>query len=182
MALTDEYAAALMPLGRAFEAYAKVTGHSPVLVGGAATAIYTAGQFPSGDFDVVAARDKAFNAAMLEHGFIHEDRPGKLKVGFYHPDHLKFGYQQVTGPLFGGLSDRNRLVRVTVTEDDDAVMLPSVEDLIADRLGQHAVASPTDDSRLLQAKALFNLAETVDIPYLRQRISDEQGDPALIGL
>ncbi len=100
-----------MPLSRAFEAYIQITGHSPVLVGGAATAIYTAGLFPSGDFDVVAANDEVFKATMLEQGFIPEDRAGKLRVGFYHPDHPNFGYQQVTGPLFDGLSDENRLVR-----------------------------------------------------------------------
>ncbi len=182
MALTDGYIAALAPLSRAFEAYSARTGHSPVLVGGAAAAIYTDGQFPSGDFDVVAASDESFDVAMLEQGFVRENRLGKLKIGFYHPDHLSFGYQQVTGPLFDGLSDVKRLVRVTVTEQGDAVVLPAIEDMIADRLGQHETASPTDHSRLLQAQALLKLAAAIDMPYLLKRISDEQGNPRLLGL
>ena len=182
MALTDEYIAALIPLSRAFEAYAKVAGHSPVLVGGAATAIYTAGLFPSGDFDVVAASDDIFSAVMLDQGFIREDRTGKLKIGFYHPDHLKFGYQQVTGPLFDGRADATKLIRMVMTDEGDAIVLPAIEDMIADRLAQHSVASPTDDSRLRQARTLFELAANLDVPYLRKRVCDEAGDLTLLGL
>ena len=126
--------AALIPLSRAFEAYAKATGHSPVLVGGAATAIYTAGLFPSGDFDVVAASDDVFNAAMLDQGFIREDRTGKLKIGFYHPEHPNYGYQQVTGPLFDGRADAAKLFRMVMTDEGGTVVLPAIEDMIADRL------------------------------------------------
>ncbi len=49
MALPDGYIAALEQLGTAFQTYYQRTGHHAVLVGGAATAIYTAGAFPSGD-------------------------------------------------------------------------------------------------------------------------------------
>ncbi|MGI4939962.1 MAG: hypothetical protein ACRYHQ_05270, partial [Janthinobacterium lividum] len=56
------------------------------------------------------------------------------------------------------------------------------EDLIADRLAQHSVASPTDDSRLRQARMLFGLAERLDRVYLLARIRDEGGDPALLEL
>lgn len=181
MPLPDGYIAALALLGRVFRAYQARTGHSAVLVGGAATAIYTAGMFPSGDFDVVAGSTSAFDEVMFEHGFVREDRAGHLLVGFYHPDHPGYGFQQVTGPLFDGRSDRGRLVRFAVTADS-AVVLPAVEDLIADRLGQHAVASKTDDSRLRQARELFNLADDLDRAYLLRRIRDEGGDPALLGL
>ena len=57
-----------------------------------------------------------------------------------------------------------------------------LEDRIADRLGQHAVASPADTSRLDQARALFGLANTLDKAYLLRRIRDDGGDPALLGL
>ncbi len=174
--------AALMPLSRVFEAYAKITGHSPVLVGGAATAIYTAGMFPSGDFDVVAASDNTFNNAMLDQGFIRENRAGKLQIGFYHPSHPNFGYQQVTGPLFDGRADATKLIRMVMTDEGDAVVLPAIEDMIADRLAQHSVASPTDDSRLRQARALFMLAADLDMPYLIRRVCDEGGDLTLLGL
>lgn len=181
MPLPDSYIAALTHLGRVSQVYRARTGHTAVLVGGAATAIYTAGMFPSGDFDVVAAGDAEFDAVMVEHGVIKEHRPGRLLIGFYHPDHPEYGFQQVRGPLFDGRSDRNRLMPFAVTADS-AVVLPPIEDLIADRLGQHAVASKTDDSRLRQARELFTLAETLDTHDLSRRTCDEGGDPTLLGL
>ena len=62
------------------------------------------------------------------------------------------------------------------------VTLPAIEDLIADRLGQHAVASPTDTTRLEQAQALFSQADGSDEAYLVRRIIEDGGDPALLGL
>ena len=181
MALPDSYLAILDCLAHACSTYRERTGSSVVLVGGAAIALYTDGEFLSCDFDVVAGADDAFAAAMLLHGFKREDRLGHLLVGFYHPDHPGYGVQQVTPPLFDGRSDVNRLVRLSVTPPGE-VTLPSVEDMIADRLAQHAVASPTDMSRLEQARALFILAHDPDRDYLARRITEEGGDPALIGL
>ena len=87
----------------------------------------------------------------------------------------------MSGPLFDGRSDRTRLIRMAVTPPGE-VALPAIEDLIADRLGQHAVASPADTSRLDQARALFGLANTLDKAYSLRRIGDDGGDPALLGL
>jgi hypothetical protein len=183
MPFPPDYIAALEALGRVFDLYRERTGVDAVLVGGAAAAIYTAGMFQSSDFDVVAAHDDAFVSAMLENGFLHEDREGHLLVGFYHPDHPQYGFQQVSGALFDGLSEPGRLVRVIVkTTEESAIVLPAIEDMIADRLGQHAVAPLSDDSRLRQARALLKLAEKPDIDYLIRRIWDEGGDPALLGL
>ena len=181
MPLPDDYIAALERLGRVFETYAAKTGSAAVLVGGAAAAIYTDGLFPSGDFDIVAAQDEAFDAAMLAHDFIKEDRAGHLLVGYYHLDHPAYGFQQVSGALFEGRSERSRLTRVEVT-GDSTIILPAIEDLIADRLGQHAVATGTEDSRLRQARTLFQMAEQIDTAYLVRRIGEEGGDPALLGL
>ena len=181
MALPPSYRAILDCLARACLSYRQRTGGNAVLVGGAATALYTSGAFPSFDFDVVAGMNEEFAAAMLQHGFKREDRPGHLLVGFYHPDHPGYGVQQVTPPLFDGRSDLGRLVRLSVVPSGE-VMLPSVEDMIADRLAQYAVASPTDTSRLDQARALFALAHDPDRDYLVRRIIEEGGDPALIGL
>ena len=52
--------------------------------------------------------------------------------------------------------------------------------MIADRLAQHAVASPTDDSRLRQAVLLFQIADELDLDYLIRRVRDEGGDPSLL--
>jgi hypothetical protein len=179
MPLQDGYIAALEQLGTAFQTYYQRTGHHAVLVGGAATAIYTAGAFPSGDFDIVAANSPAFDEALLQAGFRREDRAGHLLVGFYHPGHPEYGFQQVSGALFDGRADRDRL-RVLSTSRGDQLALPSIEDMIADRLAQYAVASPTDDSRLLQARMLVKLADPIDRDYLLRRIHEEGGDPALL--
>jgi hypothetical protein len=178
MPLPDTYIAALERLGLVFASYHRMTGGDAVLVGGAAVAILTAGMFPSADFDVVASADPEFETSMAEHGFLREDRPGYLRIGFYHLDHPGYGFQQVSGSLFDGRSERGRVVRITVQAGE--IVLPSVEDLIADRLAQHAVASPTDDSRLRQAKFLYRLTENLDMEYLYRRIMAEDGDPSLL--
>lgn len=180
MSLPQDYIAALEELAGAFTTYKNSTASDAVLVGGAATAILTAGLFLSGDFDVVAGLDHEFNAAMLAHGFSREDQPGFLHRGWYHAKHPGYGFEQVSGYLFGGLADRKRFIRFAVNLHSE-IVLPSVEDMIADRLGQHAVASPTDDSRLQQAKSLLQLSELIDREYLLRRIKDEGGDASLLG-
>lgn len=151
MPFPDGYLDALECLARACETYQSLTGGYPILVGGAAVALYSAGEFQSGDFDLVASDDGAFDGAMLACGFVREDRAG--------------------------------LVRVVVTAGPEcAVVLPSIEDIIADRLAQHAVASPADDLRLRQGVLLFRLADTPDLAYLKRRILEEGGDPAWLGL
>lgn len=52
--------------------------------------------------------------------------------------------------------------------------------MIADRLAQHAVASPTDDSRLRQARSLFALLGDLDKDYSFERIRYEGGDTSLL--
>ncbi|MFN3432756.1 MAG: hypothetical protein ACK4ZY_00020 [Sphingomonas sp.] len=56
MGLPADYLAVLEHLGRAFAAYKAATSIDPVLVGGAAVALGTAGTFMSSDFDVIARR------------------------------------------------------------------------------------------------------------------------------
>ena len=181
VSLPDDYLELLEQLGIAFTAYKASTSIDPVLVGGAATALQTAGVFMSADFDVVAADDAVFADAMTQAGFIAEGGLGHLAGGFYHPDHLDYTVEQVSSPLFDGLADHRRMIRLILKEGSE-IVIPAIEDLIADRLGQHATASRTDDSRLLQAKALLNMAESIDRHYLLRRIVDEGGNPALIGL
>ena len=65
-----------------------------------------------------------------------------------------------------------------VLREGETIIVPPVEDLIADRLGQHAIASPTDTSRLEQARAMLVVSETVDGAYLIKRVREEGGDLA----
>jgi hypothetical protein len=182
MPLPDDYIAVLDALAGACEHYRQITGGSrAVLVGGAAAAIYTDGLFISGDFDFVAARDEALKAALLRAGFVAEDRQGHLTRGFYHPDYPEYGVEQVSGSLFEGRSDRDRLVLVS-TSSAGEIALPAIEDLIADRLAQHeARGSQGDHSRLEQARAMLRLAPKLDVPYLRRRVEQEGANLSLLG-
>jgi len=180
MTLTATYLGALEQLSLAFGAYEEETGAPPVLVGGAAAAIRTGGQFMSSDLDVVAGDERAFARAMAATGFVAETRTGREADDWYHPGFPAYAVDRVSGSYFGGRGDPARLLRLVV-RDYAALVIPSVEDLIADRLGQYATASCRDESRLLQARALLSLAHKIDPDYLVRRIEDEGGDPALIG-
>lgn len=170
---------ALAELAGAFRLYRETVGHDAVLVGGAATVLYTAGAFSSGDFDFVVIDDQVFGNVMAKCGFIKETRSGRLHIGYYHPQHPEYGFQAVSGALFDGRADRRRLVAVSVREGRH-ITLPAVEDIIADRLAQHSVAPPNDSSRLEQARLMFLLAAKIDMEYLRKRVEEEGGDISLL--
>ena len=175
----ERFAAALSCLAVSFASYQAETSDIPVLVGGASVILYTGGMFFSGDMDFVADDLTAMDRCLREHGFLREDRAGHLLVGWYHPEHPLFGFQQVSGDLMDGRAARDRLVWIEVPPGL-LVGLPAIEDVIADRLGQHSVASPTDQAMCLQAMALLMTAPRIDVPYLRRRVAEEGGDLDLV--
>lgn len=181
MALPPDYLGALARLAEAFTSYEAATGAAPVLVGGAAAALHTGGAFMSSDFDIVATADDAFAEAMASAGFLPDTESARHgSGGWYHPDFPSFGVEQVSGGYFDGKGDKSRCLRLAVSAGNE-IVLPAIEDLIADRLGQHEV-SQGDDSMLRQAQALFTLAEGLDDTYLVRRIREEGGNPTLLGL
>jgi hypothetical protein len=180
MSLPDSFVAALAELGEAFARYEELTGRPAILVGAAAAAIHTQGAFISADFDVVAGLDDAFCAAMEAVGFVEDMHIGHESLGWYHPDHPDFSVEQVSGGYFDGRGDRERCLKLAVREGS-TIVLPAVEDLIADRLGQHEVAGG-DESMLNQAKALFTIAKGLDLAYPRRRIGEEGGNLELLGM
>lgn len=180
MALPPDYVGALGNVAKAFAAYEANTGNVAVLVGGAAAAIHTAGTFMSADFDVVAASDDAFADAMASAGFLSDPQAVHGFCGWYHPEFPAYAVEQVSGGYFDGRADKARCLKLIV-RDGNAIVLPAIEDMIADRLGQHEVAGG-DMAMLEQALALFRMAEGLDATYLERRIRDEGGNPALIGL
>lgn len=126
MPLPPGYLEALETLAEVFEAYHRRTGDYPVLVGGAAVSLLTDGAFPSSDFDIVAPASPVFDEELLKAGFVPERAPGLLHIGFCHPDHPQYGFQQVSGALFDGQSDRKRLI-FAVLSTGNRIVLPSVE-------------------------------------------------------
>lgn len=117
----------------------------------------------------MAIDEPTFARAISGVGFKREDRPGRLLVGYYHPD-LVLGVQVVSGRLFDGRTDRSKLRVVPV------------EDLIADRLAQYAAVSPPDTSMLAQARELLRLVSELDEVYPAKRIAEEAGDARLVHL
>ena len=180
MSLPPEYLAALGPLADAFAAYEAETGHVAVLVGGAAAAIHTDGAFMSADFDVVAGNDIAFDDVMTVAGFVDDEKALHGLGGWYHPDHPQFAVEQVSGGYFEGRGEKSRCLKMAVRNEAE-IVLPAIEDMIADRLGQHEVAGG-DASMLQQAKMLYALSDGLDIDYLYRRIVEEAGNPAHLGL
>lgn len=175
MTLPETYIAVLEKMADVFSAYEDAVGYPPVLVGGAAVAVQTFGAFMSGDFDLYAPNDEVLHQCLLEAGFVPDERIGRLLGGYYLPGHEEFGVEAISGQLFEGRADQDRLIRISITAGS-SIVIPSFEDMIADRLGQHAVTTKSDPSRLEQARAIFKLAENLDMNYLKRRIAEEGGD------
>jgi hypothetical protein len=175
--LPPDYWQALSLLAKASHQYRHATGHRVGIVGGAAVSFYTQGQILSGDFDIVG--DTGFEPFLLSEGFRKEDRPGQILRGYYHLEVPRLGFEFVSGALFDGRSDRDRLLAVRVAGDAE-VIFPAVEDLIADRLGQYASSGNKDREMLEQARLLLSLASEYDRDYIVRRINEESGDPAEI--
>ncbi len=178
MALPEGFLDLLSKLSRVCARYEELTERPAVIVGGAAAAIYTAGDISTGDIDVIAGNDTAFAAALQEEGFVTERRQGKLLGGYYHPDLPAYGVEQVSGPLFDGRADPQRNLKITV-RGHGTFVLPSAEDMIADRLAQHSVCAGSDEM-LRQARMIYRLADEIDEAYLRKRVLEEGGDVALL--
>lgn len=162
---------ALVLLAKACDEVASKGYERPILVGGGAVEFHTGSAVVSGDFDFVTAEMRAFGEALIALGFKREDRPGHLLKGWYHPE-LTMGVEVVSGSLFDGQSDVRRVQLVDIIEGK-AVAVAPVEDLIADRMGQHA--SGTAPGMLDQAIKLFQLADRLDEAYLNKRIREETG-------
>ena len=164
-----EFEAALRAFARASEAMKRRGFDAPVLVGGAAVELYTGSAITTGDFDVVTARQDAFEEVLLEQGFARPPGPGHTPLGWLHPD-VGLGFEVVSSILLDGLADRER-VRLITFDPDGAVAIISVEDMIADRMGQYASGSAPD--MFDQARTLFVLHPDADRAYLERRIHEE---------
>jgi hypothetical protein len=131
--------------------------------------IYSGGIVATGDFDIVVARDDVLEQIFIETGFERPRGAGVATRGWVYRD-LRLGFEIVDTVLLDGAADRSR-VRTFSVSDDDAFEIISVEDLIADRMGQYASGSTHE--MLGQARTLFVLSPNVDLAYLERRIREE---------
>lgn len=142
---------------------------APILVGGAAVEIYSTSAVATGDFDIVTAWQTEFEGELQRLGFVRPSGAGVATRGWVHPQ-LALGFEVVSSSLFGGLADRQRIQLLDLGPDGHAAVV-SVEDVIADRMGQYA--SGTAPELLEQARALFRLHPDVDMEYLDERVRYE---------
>lgn len=141
----------------------------PVLVGGAAVELYSGSAIATGDFDICTARQDIFEQALREEGFVRPRGPGTATRGWIHPE-LKLGFEVVSDTLLDGNADRDRIRLISIGSDGEIAVI-SVEDMIADRMGQYASGTARD--MLDQAKALFRLYPDADRDYMERRIREE---------
>jgi len=163
------FAAALGLFARASEDMKALGFLPPVLVGGAAVEFYSGSTISTGDFDIVTARQDQFEDILRKHGFVGPSGPGKATRGWIHPD-LQLGFEVVSSSLLDGMADRDRIVMVRVGTDGFAAFV-SLEDMVADRMGQYASGSAPD--MLDQARTLYRLYSDADRAYMDARIRHE---------
>jgi hypothetical protein len=147
-----EYEAALRLFAKVSEAMKAKGLRAPVLVGGAAVELYSGSAVTTGDFDIVTPRQSEFEALLEEHGFVG------------------LGFEVVGSTVLDGNSDVERLQLIDAGQDGVAQVI-SVEDIIADRMGQFA--SGTAPEMLEQAQKLFALYPDADKVYMETRIRQE---------
>ena len=165
-----EFAAALRLFARVSEAMALRGLQRPILVGGAAAEFWSNSAINTGDFDMCTPRQDELDEEMIAAGFVKPSGPGQMLKGWVHPA-LKLGFEVVASvPMDGGI-DRATLALIENFDAAGAFVVISVEDLIADRMGQFA--SGTAQDRLGQAQALYALHPRLDSVYLDRRIREE---------
>lgn len=164
-----EFEAGLRLLARVSRDMDEAGHRPPVLVGGAAVELYTAGAVATGDFDLCCGRQDVLEETMQRHGFVRPSGAGKATRGWIHPA-LRLGFECVTDTLLDGMADRDMVQMIELGEDGSlAVIAP--EDMIADRMGQYASGSAPE--MLGQALALFKICEGLDMDYMERRIAYE---------
>ena len=168
-AYRPEFEAGLRLFARASEAMRARGFLPPVLVGGGAVELYTLSAINTGDFDIVTARQPEFEEELQRLGFTKPEGPGHTPLGWVHPE-LKLGFEVVSSILLDGEADRDRIIFIDLGNDGRAAII-SVEDMIADRMGQFASGSaPTMRA---QAQRLFGLHDGLDMDYMDRRIRHE---------
>ncbi|MGB3722226.1 MAG: hypothetical protein WA979_05330 [Pacificimonas sp.] len=123
----------------------------------------------TGDFDVTSPCQPELEEELQKLGFVKPSGPGQMTHGWIHPD-LGLGFEVVAATPFEGKIDRAHIALVE-NFPGGAFAIISVEDLIADRMGQFASGSAPEMGE--QTKILFALNIDMDRTYLDRRIRDE---------
>lgn len=167
-----ELLAALRLLARISDAMHRRGLPRPILVGGAAAEYFSGSALMTGDVDLTSPVQPELEEELVRLGFTKPEGLGHTPLGWVHPE-LGLGFEVVASTPMDGTVDYRRLLLVEGLAGDAVFATIPIEDLIADRMGQHA--SGTAPEMLEQARVLFRLNPGVDMPYLERRIRDETG-------
>lgn len=167
-----EFEAALRLFSAMSQEMAEAGYSRPVLVGGAAVEFYSGSAINTGDFDLCTPRQAKFEAIMQAHGFVRPSGPGKATRGWIHPE-LALGFEIVASVPMDGSVSRDHILLIEDFAEEGGFAVISVEDLIADRMGQYASGSAPE--MLGQARALLLLHPEADMDYLQARVRQETG-------
>lgn len=169
-AYRPEFEAALRLFAQVSEAMDQRGLPRPVLVGGAAAELYSTSALTTGDFDFCSPCQPELEEEMQRLGFIRPSGAGSMLKGWIHPE-LKLGFEVVADVPMDGNVDRAHIRLVRPIGESALFRVISVEDLIADRMGQYA--SGTAQDRLYQAQLLLSLHPDADLEYLERRVRYE---------
>lgn len=165
-----EFLDALRMLARLSEALARRGLPRPVLVGGGAVEFYTGSAVMTGDIDVTSPVQPELEDELRKLGFIRPSGPGKSTRGWIHPD-IGLGFEVVGDDPMDGNVPISALVLTQAVPGEPELVLLSVEDMIADRMGQYA--SGTAREMLAQSRELYALPIELNRDYLDRRIREE---------
>lgn len=171
-AYRPEFEAALRLFAQISEAMHIKDLPRPVLVGGAAAELYSTSALTTGDFDICTPCQPELETEMQHHGFIRPSGAGSMLKGWIHPE-LKLGFEVVANIPMDGNVDKAHIRLVQPIGETALFRVISVEDLIADRMGQFASGTARD--RIDQARLLLRLHPDAEMTYLDQRIREESG-------
>ncbi|MGN6357155.1 MAG: hypothetical protein ACTHLU_06705 [Novosphingobium sp.] len=165
-----EFIAALQLLARISEAMHERGLSRPILVGGAAAEFWSTSALTTGDFDLCTPCQLELDEEFPRFGFVRPSGPGSLQKGWVHPE-LKLGFEVVASTPMDGSVDPAHIHLVEPIGEKALFRIISVDDLIADRMGQYASGTARD--RIDQARILLSLHPDADLVYLERRIREE---------
>jgi len=169
-AYRPEFEAALRLFARISQALHERGLPRPILVGGAAAEFWSTSAVTTGDFDICTPVQPELEEEMRRLGFVRPSGPGTMLKGWVHPE-LQLGFEVVADVPMDGNIDAARIRLVQPIGEKALFRVISVEDLIADRMGQYASGTARD--RLDQAQLLLALHPDADLAYLDRRIREE---------
>jgi len=161
----DELARKMLLIGYLTEMLEREKPESVYVVGGQAVETYTAGQFRTGDIDIVTPDSKAAEEILKRIGF---EREGKIWLN------KALGLAVHIVGLFPKNFEKARIIHAGPYQ----VRIVGLEDLIIDRLAAAKFWNSQVDSE--QAKALWKgFRKQIDLQYLRKRAREEKVEDVL---